>query len=225
MSYILEALKKADQERARGSIPDLAADHAAPESAAPGRSPWLWLVAGLVVVNLLWLAVYLRNQANPSDAQEVRVEPMPAPVQPPSPAMTSTPETVIAGPASAQAVPERAVPEPRILLAPPPAVPSTDVRRPQAGSDVAAVSEAASGREVYAITPWQQASSGVQRLASGLSLDVHVYSEQPAQRFVLINMTKYREGDELREGAVLEQITAQGVVMSYQGEQFRYDKP
>ncbi|HEY9150389.1 MAG TPA: general secretion pathway protein GspB [Gammaproteobacteria bacterium] len=42
---------------------------------------------------------------------------------------------------------------------------------------------------------------------------------------MLINMNRYREGDRLKEGAMLERITPQGVVLSYQGEQFRYDRP
>ena len=44
MSYILDALRKADQERLAGSVPDLEADHES--SRATGRSNrWVWLLA------------------------------------------------------------------------------------------------------------------------------------------------------------------------------------
>jgi hypothetical protein len=51
-------------------------------------------------------------------------------------------------------------------------------------------------------------------------LDVHVYATQPSERFVYINMRKYREGATLAEGPVLERIRRDGVVLNYQGLRF-----
>jgi general secretion pathway protein B len=55
---------------------------------------------------------------------------------------------------------------------------------------------------------------------AGLHLDVHVYATKPAERFVYINMRKYREGATLAEGPVLEHIRRDGVVLNYQGLRF-----
>ena len=55
---------------------------------------------------------------------------------------------------------------------------------------------------------------------AGMHLDVHVYATKPSERFVYINMRKYREGDTLAEGPVLERIRRDGVVLSYQGLRF-----
>jgi general secretion pathway protein B len=55
---------------------------------------------------------------------------------------------------------------------------------------------------------------------ANLHLDVHVYATQPSERFVYINMRKYREGATLAEGPVLERIRRDGVVLSYQGLRF-----
>ena len=55
---------------------------------------------------------------------------------------------------------------------------------------------------------------------SPLRLDIHVYSEQRGQRFVFINMSKYREGDSIKEGPRVETITTDGVVLSHQGNNF-----
>lgn len=54
-----------------------------------------------------------------------------------------------------------------------------------------------------------------------LRLDVHVFSPQADQRFVFINMNKYHEGDEIKEGPRVATIETQGVVLDYQGQQFR----
>jgi general secretion pathway protein B len=55
---------------------------------------------------------------------------------------------------------------------------------------------------------------------SDLHLDVHVYATKPSDRFVYINMRKYREGATLAEGPVLERIRRDGVVLNYQGLRF-----
>jgi general secretion pathway protein B len=54
-----------------------------------------------------------------------------------------------------------------------------------------------------------------------LHLDLHVYSNVPQQRFIFVNSRKYREGDALQEGPVVEQITARGAVLSHRGSRFQ----
>ena len=54
-----------------------------------------------------------------------------------------------------------------------------------------------------------------------MNLDIHVYSSARAERFVFINSAKYREGDRLRDGPRVDEITADGVILSYQGESFK----
>ena len=55
---------------------------------------------------------------------------------------------------------------------------------------------------------------------SELHLDIHVYSDDPAERFVFINMEKHREQSRLDEGPVVSEITPDGVVLEHQGRQF-----
>lgn len=60
------------------------------------------------------------------------------------------------------------------------------------------------------------ASSGLPELR----LELHVYSTRPQERFVFINSAKYREGDTTPEGAAIEEIVPEGVVMSARGNRF-----
>ena len=53
-----------------------------------------------------------------------------------------------------------------------------------------------------------------------MHLDIHVYSDDPAERFVFLNMRKYREGDDTREGPQVERIAVDGVIMSHEGRRF-----
>lgn len=53
-----------------------------------------------------------------------------------------------------------------------------------------------------------------------LNLDLHVYSDVPAERFVVINSKRYGEGATISEGAVVETITPDGVILSQRGTRF-----
>ena len=89
MSYILEALRKADQERSAGSVPDLEAVH---ETSTPrsGSSRWVWVLAVILAVNALVLAVLLYDRGDepapvvegsqPPEKKALREPPPPPPV-------------------------------------------------------------------------------------------------------------------------------------------------
>jgi len=47
---------------------------------------------------------------------------------------------------------------------------------------------------------------------------VHVYSEDPAKRFVIIKSLRLREGDRTDDGLVVEEIRPDGVVLSAEGQ-------
>ena len=53
-----------------------------------------------------------------------------------------------------------------------------------------------------------------------LRLDIHVYSENPDERFVFINMNRYNEGQTLNEGPTLLAIDPAGIVLRHQGYDF-----
>lgn len=54
-----------------------------------------------------------------------------------------------------------------------------------------------------------------------LTLDIHVYDASQSERFVYINMQKYREGDVIEEGFFVESIDSKGVILDLDGERFR----
>ena len=68
---------------------------------------------------------------------------------------------------------------------------------------------------------FRQLPQNLREQLSPLNLDLHVYGDAPERRFVLINSRRYQTGDWLYEGPLLEAITAEGVVLSFQGQRFR----
>lgn len=53
-----------------------------------------------------------------------------------------------------------------------------------------------------------------------LRLELHVWSTKPQERFVFVNGRRYREGDSTAEGATVEEITREGVIMNSGGNRF-----
>lgn len=90
MSYILEALRKSEQERQRGKLPDL---NSFKEETTPTEkriNPWPWVAAGAVVINLLVVLVVwapwqgeetltASTQSAPVEAPAATVAPQPVP--------------------------------------------------------------------------------------------------------------------------------------------------
>src|SRR6185437_12060116 len=71
---------------------------------------------------------------------------------------------------------------------------------------------------------YQEAAAEPGANIPGLKLDLHVYSQQPDQRFVFLEadtqMLKLREGDATPQGVRVEHITQDGVILSYRGKEF-----
>ncbi len=57
-------------------------------------------------------------------------------------------------------------------------------------------------------------------LLPDMHLDIHVYSSKPEDRFVFVNMSKYKESATLDEGPVVKAITPEGVILEYLGTGF-----
>lgn len=57
-----------------------------------------------------------------------------------------------------------------------------------------------------------------------IDVQIRVYDEDPAKRFVVAGRTRYREGDALTDGVGLREIRRDGVVLAYRNYLFLWDK-
>ncbi|MDJ0907277.1 MAG: general secretion pathway protein GspB [Woeseiaceae bacterium] len=209
MSFILDALRKSETERqqqAGGEFSNV------PSSSGEQQSPkWLWMLALLLLVNVVvLLGILLRPDAAPE---------------------TETPATP--APAAVESVPIEAAPAPQEA----PAEPSFEDRVAEAKEsqplpdpvteDVTAPAAENSAPAIVAPPPSQERLLTLDELRLAgttqlpeLHLDIHVYADDPAERFVFVNMSKHREGSQLDEGPVVSAITPEGVVLEHQGRRF-----
>jgi len=224
MSFILDALKKSELERQRQAIPGLM--DAGPLERRTRFPIWAVALVVLLGVNLAVLLVVLLR-GSPS---VTRVAPAPA-------ALLGAASTTKAPRAAAPAVPA-SLPAPAAPLEPPmapalraaesaPAAPSMRTPEhfspmdPAPGRVRDPVLTAAPDNAVEETLPTiSEIDLSSQPPLPDLHLDVHVFAAKPADRFVYIDMRKYREGAALADGLTLERIRRDGVVLNYHGLRF-----
>jgi general secretion pathway protein B len=216
MSFILDALRKSENERQQQTPAGLST---VPSSLEGPRAPrWLWLLAGLLAINVVIVAaLLLKSNAAPSPARPVTpaaeaVGGEPAAVDRPAPAPATE-----AGFADQLEQVRRSRPAKSVIEAPAAlnndeeSIARNASRSGNTGAATAGVATLPSLDEV--------------RLSGALALpemhiDLHVYSATPGKRFVSINGKKYRQQDTLTDGPTVREITPDGVILDYQGTRF-----
>ena len=231
MSFILDALRKSDADRQRAATPGLADVRYAGRRSR--RNIWLPILVAVLAANVVFMGVQWFSRAGVRPAAEVAASgpavsnpPVAAPAAPvePAPAANIRPlarETELgepqleppvdsefaAVPLVTQQGPSVPTPDPAPAVPPTTAAPATPAKpsRIRADDDLPTVEEVI--------------GSGAVKIPM-LNLDLHVYSDQAANRFVIINAHKYKEGSQLTEGPTVESITKDGVILSSQGRRF-----
>ncbi len=206
MSFILDALRKAESERNRNVAPVLMdARIAPPRRGLPG---WAIGLGVVLLLNLGLLAWLLGRTQSPAAAPPADAAPV---ASIPSEAGTArAPAATVA-----LAAPPPATPAPRPAPSRPVEVSTIAVAPPPASGP----SLAATGDEERLPELRELRSAGV--ALPELVLNLHVYTPAPANRSVLLNGQRAREGDYLPNGVKVERITPTAVILEGSGRRFR----
>jgi general secretion pathway protein B len=234
MSYILDALKKSEKERRRGSIPDPLTIQETPPQRPGRRSLWPYLIMVALILNALVFALWSGlihtkktvrtteaisrgqeaiRESNPSlsataksESSEVRGEKGSPGANIPSRAEISDKETHIR---DKQTIKTETVASP---IAPPETTllhPSSEVK-----SDHIAVPMP---NRIYTLNELPQP---VRKDLPEFLVSVFLYSDDRASRLVRINGQMMKEGQYLTPGLKLDEIVPSGVIFSYQNYRF-----
>jgi general secretion pathway protein B len=219
MSYILEALKKAQAERQLGSAPTIHAPHvapAAPASAAASRRPLVvGLATGALVVAAGALFMWRRAPAPVPAPQPVAAPaPVPAPRAPDTLTFSAPP-----APAPAPALARVATPAPEPARPAPPRPGPAAAAVPAA--PVAAAPAAARTAPEESLPFLQQLPEARQRDIPRVAFGGYMYSANPADRLLIVDKALRHEGEEVAPGLVLEKLLPRAAVMNYRGTRYR----
>ncbi len=58
-----------------------------------------------------------------------------------------------------------------------------------------------------------------------LTVSIHVYAQEASKRILFINNREYRAGEQTSQGPRIESIEPQGVILSYRGTYFKLPRP
>ncbi len=243
MSYILDALKKSDQQRQRGVAPTLLTVQTAatvnerPKFPLNGVLVAVLLCAGIVVG---WLRPWQSEDSGPA-LQRVSTHPVEpssrtavsAPV-PPLPHTAGSSEQVPVAQVSTSSAQsarlsavtamQREAPalvqsEPHAALVPADTVVLREAAIPSPDKkELASPADAGQGKRVMALN---ELPPSVQQEIPSISISFHVYSSKPKDRRVMINGEMVGQGEQLAPGLSLEEITPDGVIFGYKGYRFR----
>jgi len=209
VSYILEALKKAEAQRGQGQVPGIHDQHMAPEFSG-GGSPggqslliWIIMAMGLVMIGLLVWALWGPESASNTQATVASV-----PTVVPAPAQASPP------------VPETKSQAESPAPAPTPPVPSRNERKTHADS-----AEPSKHSSIAKTSPPEQ--EGLPELPDAmkpqlpkLAFGGAMHSDNPASRMLIVNGQLLHEGDAINPDLTLERIQLKQATFRYKG--YRY---
>lgn len=204
MSYILDALRKSEQERA-AAAPAMVTPHSVAASAGLPKGT---LIATAVLAILVGAGITVAWRAATAP-HEADIAPMPLPLAA-APVATPAPPVLPVTPVEHG---------PRLAdqLAVPARAPSHAV-----DAQPAAAALPAAPRDAPLL---RQMPDDFRRSLPPLMVNIHVYSTSPDQCVLYINNHQYRAGDAIAPGLRVARIVEDGAILSYAGRDFKLPRP
>ncbi len=224
MSYILDALKKSEQERGHGNIPDVQTVHSSSLNyRSEKKTYWPYFLIVAVLLNLLAIVYFIFSKETPPEIEAETAQ------------STETADTVNASgiAADATAPPEisaAAVIEKNkdtateeVIVKPATTNVEKKIQKPDKKTETDNTdtgSQTIRGRTD--IIDFHELPESIKQELPAIIISAHVYSTNPAQRSIVINNNFMEEGDYVLDGLILYEITPNGAIFNYQGTLFKY---
>ena len=222
MSYILDALKRADSERERGTVPGLHSQSvplrkAVTDSRAVAKP--LILVGAVLALSLLgvlgWRSLGPGLVATRAGMPDVAAGPPPASqiaAAAPAMAVTSATSVIATAPAAADTT-SNVAPVPAPVAVPAPA-PSASAITTRPAAPVASPRPVPVSRPVVNV---DELAAEVRQTLPKVVISGSTYSDNRALRMLIINGEVFREGERPAPDLQLEQIGSKSAVLNFKG--------
>lgn len=219
MSYILDALKRADAERQHGTVPSLHTRQVTTPALqnTSGAQNRRWLTASAVLILAAAAAVggwFWRAPSNDAprqaDAQIALTSPVASP--PPLPALAAP--TLLPAPVPAPVTAAPVAPKPKPEPAPKPETPPRRIAAPKPTPPPPAAASAD-------LPLLSELPDNIRRQIPAMAINGVVYSDNPGQRVLLVNQQVLTQGSQAVPDVKLEEIRPHSSVFSFQGTRFR----
>lgn len=226
MSYILDALKKSEQERGHGNIPDVQTVHSSSLNYRNDKKVyWPYILIGAVILNLLAISYFIFNKdkavetivtSPDSDIQTQAVTKIPGTTETEPEVISSTKTTAVSPLPESTAKADYSQPATTVTTE------DTNIAEPpaeQAVSETTATPVEINGSD---IPEFHELPESIRQQIPTITISAHVYSSNPLQRSVVINNNFMEEGEYVLDGLILYEITKNGAIFNFQGTLFNY---
>lgn len=244
MSFILNALRKSEQERLAGENQKLEYQlfNKPDQPTSNKKSLWITMLLSINIILILFLTWFGLQHIHNNSSKETSkpIEPSkttPAEVsheKPIKPDLASNPHQL----SIAKQITKKPVIKPQPIDLKPTVEKKLEKEKPKQNlnihSQTASVNEKRDlnhqpkKEEILIKPPVQQKipylselSRDMRRSIPEIKINAFVYAKNANDRFILANMEKFREGEEIAEGLILKKIESHSILVEYDGTQFK----
>ncbi|MDH3342111.1 MAG: general secretion pathway protein GspB [Gammaproteobacteria bacterium] len=199
MSYILDALKKSEQDRGNGSVPNVQTIHSsALNYHQEKRALWPWLLVAALIINVFILIYFLKPATNTTES-------------------TSHQNTVTntSTATNENSTPEEIKPASPVMVSKTPAVIS-----PAPAQNNNEHTEVVAKEMPAAVITIDELPDDIRRQIPNMIFSAHVYSSEPLQRSIVINDRFMEEGEAVAFDLILVEITRHGAIFDFRDYRF-----
>ena len=212
MSYILDALKKSEQQRGQGKIPDVQTVHSSSLNYRNDkRAIWPYILITAVILNLIAI-VYFIVDKNSVEVTSV-VENTRIKTEEDISTLRATPNEENNNIESPTKTPEKIRTDETVQIKPSPPAPVKKI--------TPAVITIQNDTQEDIVEYFDLPESTRLQIPT-ITVSAHVYSSNPVQRSIVINNKFLEEGDYVLDNLILYEITADGAIFYFGDTRFHY---
>jgi general secretion pathway protein B len=229
MSYILDALKKSEQERGHGKVPGVQTMHSSSLSyRSDKKSYWPYVLIVAVILNLLAILYFIIDKDKSSTmVADKKTQVIFATDEIKAPVPDKINQQKIE---SSRAINERnKIPQSAatatLAVDDEPLDHATDDMT--ATDNIAAAprstkANASTAAENIEVIEFYDLPESIKNQLPAIVISAHVFSTNPLQRSIVINNKFMEEGEYVIDDLMLIEITADGAIFAFQGSRFHY---
>ena len=203
MSYILDALKKSEQDRGNDAVPNVQTIHSSALNYHQEKRPlWPWILIAILVINVFILIYFLKPETNTQSAA------------PDHGLITNnvTPRQ--------NSVPIENNPAPAPVTITAPVMQQPDTQQVSIADNNIVTTKPAAQARPKTIIDIDELPANIRQQVPNMVFSAHVYSSAPMQRSLVINDRFMEEGDAVSYDLILVEITRNGAIFDFRDYRF-----
>ncbi len=222
MSYILDALKKSEQERGHGNIPDVQTVHSSSLNYhREKKSYWPYFLIAAVILNLLAI-IYFNFDKSAGTESEVAA-PLVVTIESLTTPENTKPEISQVKTNNASTI-KIEIRDEKLRKS---STLNNEINSPvEIKKQAPVITEKTAAESVTSnslnIVEFYDLPEATRQAMPAIIISAHIYSSNPEQRSIVINNNFMEEGGYVLDDLILYEITADGAIFNYNGILFNY---